>query len=826
MEESTGPGGEADGESSTDGNSEGSAGDFDRRQLAAVADRVPTPVAVFDDDGTISYVNDALVSWVGDDRSALLGADLATLCPGLSVSAVESHLTEHGSSEPLTVRAELADGTARTVDLSVTHWAADDGARYVATLRDVTVRQERLRELEQYERIVETVDDGVYILDDAFNIIWVNDAVSELTGYEESDLVGANASLLATEETLEQAAVVSEALLSADSDAATLTASLRTADGETVPVETRFSVYPFGDGSYGQVGVVRDITERVRFERTLTALHDSTRQLLHTETPDEVAQLIVDTATDVVDLSAAAVYLFDGDDSVLRPAATQGVDSATAASPAGADGGDLWECYVTGERRVDRSGPPLSLVDGVELTAESGTYIPLGDQGVFFVAVAADDRLDADTTELIDILAASAEAGLDRVVREERLRERDRRLRERNDELRRLESINGVIRRIDQALVGADSREEIASAVCAELVESDLFSFAWVGRSDGEAVVPEVWAGEDPQYLDAVDLSLDVADGPPAVRTARSDDVTVCPSVAADVRAEPWRREALSRGFRSAISVPLRTDGVGYGVLTVYTARQEGVDETLRSVFLELGETVANALRVVETKRLLSTDSVVEADVSLDAPDSPLVALASATGATLVHEGTVPHADDDTLTVLRVEGADFETVREAARRQTVIDRVEHRSDADDDPLVAVHFTVPTVPVTVTEQGSRIRSMEVTADGIEATVELASTASVREFVEVLEAEHGPATLEARRDRTAVANTESGFRVSVRDSLTDRQWQVLRAAYLSGFFDWPRTTTGVEIAETFDLSQPTINRHLRVGERKLLELLFET
>ena len=116
-------------------------------------------------------------------------------------------------------------------------------------------------------------------------------------------------------------------------------------------------------------------------------------------------------------------------------------------------------------------------------------------------------------------------------------------------------------------------------------------------------------------------------------------------------------------------------------------------------------------------------------------------------------------------------------------------------------------------------------MVVTGDGIEATVDLAPTTSVRDLVEALEADHGAVSLGARRERAPAASSEGGFRATAQDRLTKRQWGVLRTAYLSGFFDWPRTTTGEEIAETFDLSQPTINRHLRVGERKLLELLFE-
>jgi PAS domain S-box-containing protein len=251
MEESTGSEAGADEGASTESGVADPAGEFDRSRLATVADRLPSPVVVFDDEGVIQYVNDALATQFGYDRSTLVGADLPTLCPMLSASAVEAHCTDE-SDEPLTTHGELADGTARAFDLSVERWPDTEGVRYVATLRDVTDRQERLRELEQYERIVETIDDGVYILDDAFNIISVNDAATDLTGYEEAELVGSNASLLATEETIQQAAAVSEALFSGESEAASLTTTLGTADGDEVPVETAFPSTPSATGATGR----------------------------------------------------------------------------------------------------------------------------------------------------------------------------------------------------------------------------------------------------------------------------------------------------------------------------------------------------------------------------------------------------------------------------------------------------------------------------------------------------------------------------------------------------------------------------------------------
>jgi predicted DNA binding protein len=50
-------------------------------------------------------------------------------------------------------------------------------------------------------------------------------------------------------------------------------------------------------------------------------------------------------------------------------------------------------------------------------------------------------------------------------------------------------------------------------------------------------------------------------------------------------------------------------------------------------------------------------------------------------------------------------------------------------------------------------------------------------------------------------------------------------VLRTAYFAGFFHWPRESTGEEVAAMLGVSQPTVNRHLRVAQQRLLAQLFE-
>ncbi|WP_049919977.1 helix-turn-helix domain-containing protein [Halobiforma nitratireducens] len=59
----------------------------------------------------------------------------------------------------------------------------------------------------------------------------------------------------------------------------------------------------------------------------------------------------------------------------------------------------------------------------------------------------------------------------------------------------------------------------------------------------------------------------------------------------------------------------------------------------------------------------------------------------------------------------------------------------------------------------------------------------------------------------------------------DELTERQFAALEAAYFSGYFDSPRTSTGDELADRFGVTRQTFNQHLRKAQQNVLTQLFE-
>ncbi|MFA9503166.1 PAS domain S-box protein [Natrinema sp. H-ect1] len=133
--------------------------------------------------------------------------------------------------------------------------------------QDVTEQVERENDLERYETIVEVVNDGVYVVDEDGYFTMVNETYAAMLGYDPSDLIGEHVSLVADETVIDRARELESD--TAAGELPTIEAPIRTADGDTIPMEASFAMLPTDDSSWHRVGVARDISERKAWEREL-----------------------------------------------------------------------------------------------------------------------------------------------------------------------------------------------------------------------------------------------------------------------------------------------------------------------------------------------------------------------------------------------------------------------------------------------------------------------------------------------------------------------------------------------------------------------------
>lgn len=737
-------------------------------------------------------------------------------------SPVERHCWEAvltGTSQEF----ETGVGEDRRATVSVVPF--DDGValRY----RDVTEVVETRESLDQYQRILETIDDGIYTLDDNFCITDVNEAVVEMTGYSREELVGSFATMLADESIIAEANTVIQDILTGAQDDGRLDVELQTADGDLIPVETRFSALQFADGTHGSVGVIRDISDRKRYERTLHALNSSAHELFAADTKYGVGDIVFDTATEILELDSVVVYLYDEGAGRLEPVACEGPTDLPTIGPGD---GALWNCFVDGTSvSLDVSDPAdcewdaLDSVDDISGVSEGSVAVPLGEHGLL-ATVSSPDGTRRGQTTLTNLLAANAEAALDRVSRSVELERRKEELSRRNEELTSLNRFNELLREVNRVLVEADTREAIEQAVCEQLVDGPSIAFAWIGALDRgeETMVPRAWAGSERGYLDCLSADPEEFSTEPSLVAAREGETTVVDNVGRHIQRHGWRRDALTREFASVASIPLTYHEFGYGVLTVYATEPDAFDEQTRLMFEELGVTTANAINGADAKESLHTESIIELDVSVTSPNSPLHRISQSVGGEIRLEGSVRQSSGAMLVYMTIVDAEMDA--DALASLTAVEDVRVIAERDEETLVEAQLSADTLPSRLADMGAAVKRLTSTEQSLDVSVELPPHSDVREFVETLQESYPGTELSAKRTSEKSAETSQSFRANVRDNLTSRQFEVLRTAYFSGYFQWPRDRTASELAESLGVSQPTFSRHLRVAEQKLLDDLL--
>ncbi|ADJ13455.1 bacterio-opsin activator domain-containing protein [Halalkalicoccus jeotgali] len=703
-----------------------------------------------------------------------------------------------GDSRSLTLACAGDERAPDTVELSVEPIEGSDSL--VVTALDVSERVELAEELtrsEQLHRVtLNNMTDTVLVTDDEGRFTYVCPNVHFIFGYTVSEIreLGTIEELLGPE--LFDPAELREKGVLTNIEC---TATDRAGEKHTLLVNAKRVSIQGGTTLYS----CRDVTTRKQRERALSTLHGTARELLYAEGRGEVAGFVATDAADVLDTPEIGCYLFDAEANALRPAATTDAFAAgRAVEPIRPGEGPVWRAFIDGE----------VVVDGERLA------VPLGDHGV--LAAAFEDGFDALAEELADLLAATAEAALDRIEREAALRERDRELRERNDDLSRLNRINDVIRGIDGALVGAETCEGIERAVTERLASDDRYRFAWIGSPDDDGLAPGAWAGEGREYLDRVDPAGDE----PAVRAARSDEAVAVDNVAADFREAPWRAAALEYGYQSVLSVPLAHEGLFYGVLSVYADRPDAFDEMTRAVFLELADTIAAALTAVKQRNALLRETVTELVYEVDSTDAPLLALAQAADCEITLEGGVRRVEDGVLAFVAVEGAPLEAVREAADDVAAIEAARPIAEREDGGVLRLRLASPFVATRLADRGATLRAFRASAEDATARliVDVSNPTDVRAVDGAITELYPEATLLSQREQ---ARSGPEDRSNLLDRLTDRQREAVRTAYHSGFFESPRNCSGEAVADALGISPSAFYQLNRAAQRALFGSLFD-
>ncbi len=441
----------------------------------AVIESASNTIVTIDDSSVVQSVNPAVEETFGYSPDELIGEPLTTLMDDDVADRHREAFERYRQTGERTLDWEYTEFEARhrdgsPVPVGVTfgevvyegeHW-------FVGILRDISEQRARQAQVEWTNAVLstllETLPVGVLAESEEREVLAANDRIFELfdlPGTPE-ETVGADCERIAeavSDQFVDAEGFVDRINEIVDTDERVDGEELALADGRTFvrshePIE-------LPDGA-GHLWTYRDITEQRAYEDRLAALNELAGELIVADSRQEIAEIGVDAARDVLDLDANAIHLYEEDRSALVPVAgTEKVADLVGEPPTFTEGDSIaWRVFEDGEAlAVDdtRDDPDIY---NPESPIRSELHLPLGEYGILMAGSPSPNDFDQQDLVLGEILAGSLVSAFEQVEQMEQRRARERELETQNERLEEFASI--VSHDLRNPLNVAEGRVELA----------------------------------------------------------------------------------------------------------------------------------------------------------------------------------------------------------------------------------------------------------------------------------------------------------------------------------------------------------------------------
>ncbi len=155
---------------------------------------------------------------------------------------------------------------------------------------------------------------------------------------------------------------------------------------------------------------------------------------------------------------------------------------------------------------------------------------------------------------------------------------------------------------INDLILNAKNPLDLYNGFCEIAVETGGFLFAFVGLRDdiNETIQPFRYAGKELGYLEFFKKHISIKNIPegngPSGRTIRDGKLYYCNDIANDPAMEIWREEALKRGFKSSLTMPIRVDNYTIAQIAIYASRPDFFTEEELASMIRINENINFAM--------------------------------------------------------------------------------------------------------------------------------------------------------------------------------------------------------------------------------------
>jgi PAS domain S-box-containing protein len=158
------------------------------------------------------------------------------------------------------------------------------------------------------------------------------------------------------------------------------------------------------------------------------------------------------------------------------------------------------------------------------------------------------------------------------------------------------------ISKANEHILIAKNAEDLFQNICDIAVSFENILFCWIGAADPSTskMVPVKFAGKEEGYLSAI-KAISIKDQPegngPSGIAFRTGKYYYVNDIANDPEMIIWREEALKRGYRSDISIPIKVNGKVEYVFTIYTSKPYYFTEEQIALMVNISENISFALQ-------------------------------------------------------------------------------------------------------------------------------------------------------------------------------------------------------------------------------------
>ncbi|MFQ3318212.1 MAG: PAS domain S-box-containing protein [Natronomonas sp.] len=793
-----------------------------------VLDRITDAVFALDEEWQFTYLNDQAGELLESPEGELIGS---VVWDEFS-EAVDTTFQQQYERAMRTQEVVTFEEYFPPLDTWFTVRAYPSKTGLSVYFRDITDRKEmeaELREREQrFVMLSENLNEVVWMTSpDGEEMLYINSAYEKVWGRERDELYDDAEAFLDGVHPDDRERVRESYQALPEEEFEEIYRIVRP-DGTERWMEARGSPVRDTDGEVIRVvGIGEDITERREAELELEAREEHLRETTEiiadkTRTFDEQVEELLEIGRETLDAEYATVSRIRGDQYVF--------DTVVGPEGGDIDSGDVVPLSSTNCERtisseetvilenIEDEAPELARREGnqtTDINCYLGTPIfvdgeVIGTFCFYGSSVSGFTEWDETFVDLVgDWLGSRLES------------------RRNTERLAALNELNGVVRGISEAVIEQSTREQIEETVCERLAESESYTFAWLGEPNTATQEIELRAEAGVEgYLDGVTISVapdDEESQGPTGRAIRTEEVQTAQNVTTDPQYEPWQEQPERYDFQSSAAVPIVHEGTIYGALNVYTERLDAFEGEERDVLEHLGELVGHAIAAVERKRALMGDNLTE--LEFGAPNFLSGYGHDSMEGTISLEQSIPVGDETFLVYGTADEESVDSLKSIAKALPDWDELTAIDEDLDGTRFEIRLSEPPLLSAVASLGGSVERAVFEDGDFRMTVHVPGGVDVRTVIDAVQDMMPEANALARRQVTKSDAPSERVDRTLSTELTDRQRTALEAAYYAGFFEWPRDSSGEDVAESLDIASPTFHQHARAAENKIFGALFD-